>query len=190
MKHIKQLHNAMLLSLRAWLPLAVIITAVFLGIYFSSQYIVRSLAVEEQVKISADVMRYLNEGGNPMALNANAPVDIEKTLSPYIVFYTLDILPMTSSVTLDGERPILPFGVYAQVKERGEHRLTWQPKRGLRQAIVLNHLEGPTPGYLLVGKSLKESERTICGLWYILSVMWAITMLGSFFVVSVVNKKT
>lgn len=180
----------MLLSLRAWLPLAVVITAIFLAIYCSSQYIVRSFAVEEQVKIAADVVRYLNEGGNPMALNANVPVDIEKTLSPYIVFYTLDILPMTSSVVIDNERPILPFGVYAHVKERGEHRLTWQPKPGLRQAVVLNYLDGPTAGYLLVGKSLKEAERTICGLWYILSVMWAITMLVSFFVVSVVNKKS
>ena len=179
----------MLLSLRAWLPMAVIITAVFLAIYCSSQYIVRSLANEEQVRIAAEVSRYLKEGGNPMTMNSSAPADIEQILSPYIIFYTLDLHPMVSSAMLDGAPAMLPFGVYAHVKERGEHRVTWQPKPGVRQAVVLNYIEGPTPGYLLVGKSLKETERTTCGLWYILSVMWAITMLASLFVVSVVNKK-
>ncbi len=188
MKHIRRIHLSLLSAFRAWIPLAVAITGIFIALYCTGQFILRSLANEEQVRISADVVRYLEGGGDPMALNSPMPTDIGTGLAPYIIFYSLDLRAMAGSGLLDNESPVLPRGVYEFTKKWGEHRLTWQPKPDVRHAVLMRHLDTPTAGYLLVGKSLKETERTICVLWSILSALWALTMLLSLLATAIIKK--
>jgi hypothetical protein len=56
---------------------------------------------------------------------------------------------------LRGERPCPMPGMMAQP---GETRFTWQPAPGVRAAAVLTAYHGSAPGYVLAGRSLRETE--------------------------------
>jgi hypothetical protein len=64
---------------------------------------------------------------------------------------------IASSAKLDNQIPPLPAGVFNDAKNK-ELRFTWQPEVGVREAVVMTHFNGPTPGYILAGRSLREVE--------------------------------
>jgi len=59
--------------------------------------------------------------------------------------------------------------------------VTWQPARGVRQAVTLVYHEsaGVSPVYVLVGHPLRDIEHRSCTLFYLIEFAWAMTMLGS-----------
>src|SRR5207247_1903018 len=67
--------------------------------------------------------------------------------------------PVASSARLSGAIPIPPNGVFANVRQAGEERLTWEPQPGVRSATVITRVDGPTPGFVLAGRSLREVEQ-------------------------------
>jgi hypothetical protein len=65
-------------------------------------------------------------------------------------------------------------------KEKGINKITWQPKVGVRNAIVVE----PYPhGWILAGRSLKVVE-TEEGKWErIILLIWLLTEIGGYLVV-------
>ena len=43
-------------------------------------------------------------------------------------------------------------------RQHGEERLSWQPRRGVRIAAVVQRVGGAHPGFVLAGRSLREVE--------------------------------
>jgi hypothetical protein len=83
---------------------------------------------------------------------------------------------IASSAMLDGKTPILPSGVLASAKQKGEVRFTWQPKSNVRSAVVIDYYKGLNSGYVLVGRSIKEVENRIDNLQLIVLLGWALTL--------------
>ena len=170
-----------------WLPLGMAITLVCGTVYASARFILRSEANDPQIQVAEDTVRFLdNEGVYPEMLN-QFPVPIGKSLSSYVVLYNLDKEPIAGGAELGGELPALPSGVFDYAKQNGEHRFTWQPKPGVRQAAVLLYHAGKNPGYVLAGRSLREVEVREYTLLSLVGFGWVVTILCSFLVALVLS---
>jgi hypothetical protein len=109
----------------------------------------------------------------------SAKVDLARSLAPYLIVFDEAGQPLASSAELDGQVPPLPTGVLDRARAVGEHRVTWQPRPDVRSAAVIVHHAGPRPGFVLVGRSLREVERRVDGLTLMVGLAWAATLAGS-----------
>jgi hypothetical protein len=67
-------------------------------------------------------------------------------------------------------------------RRNGSDRITWQPAANVRQAIVVVHFGGPRPGFVMAGRSLRESEYRSDQVLQIVGVAWAATLLATLLV--------
>ena len=52
----------------------------------------------------------------------------------------------------------LPAGVFDFAKTQGEHEITWQPRSGVRMAMVVISSNFSPVGFIVAGRSLQEVE--------------------------------
>ena len=52
----------------------------------------------------------------------------------------------------------LPAGVFDFAKTQGEHEITWQPRSGVRMAMVIVSSNVSPVGFVAAGRSLQEVE--------------------------------
>lgn len=156
---------------------AAVIVTIFTGVFFVAvQQNYRSYANDPQVQIASDVATKIKAGKSIEKFFADS-VDLENSLSPFIALYDEHAQPIRSSGLLDGKIPRLPPGVFAYVKNQGEHRVTWQPRPGIRMAMVILRSNFSPVGYIAVGRSLDEIEIREEGLREMTMMSWLI-MIG------------
>jgi hypothetical protein len=63
-------------------------------------------------------------------------VDMNTSLSPFIVVYDKAGRPVAGSGYLDNKLPSIPVGVLTASANRAYHRVTWEPRTGLNFAAV------------------------------------------------------
>lgn len=85
---------------------------------------------------------------------------------------------IASSGRLHGQLRTVPEGVLKSVKANGEERVTWQPEPGVRMATVVVKNPGSSGGFIVVGRSLYETETRIQQLGSLLFLGWAATLVG------------
>jgi hypothetical protein len=176
--------------LKTWLPLAVIVTCLSGLIYLTIQQNIRISANDPQIQIAEDISSQLAEGQNPQDFIPSTKTELSKSLATYIMLFDQNGKLTGSSVTLNGNNPVVPQGVFTSAKKSAtnETRFTWQPQRGVRSAVVLDYYKGPIPGFVLIGRSIKEIEIRETQQEYIIFAGWAVTMLASLLAVFVLNK--
>lgn len=165
--------------LRAWLPMAFIISILFGSIYLTVWQNVRQSANDPQIQIAQDYARILQDGKNPQEIAGQIQIDLSKSLSFFVIIFDDSGKPIVSQAVLDGRIPTPPKGVFEYVKAHKEDRITWEPKPGIRLASVLERFEGAKPGFILAGRSLKEIESRVDDLGRKLIIGWAVSILGS-----------
>jgi hypothetical protein len=179
-KHMKTLKAI----LRAWLPLAVAVTGVFGLVYVTSQQMLRMGANEPQARIAQDWAAALAQGAAPDSIGSGGKVDIAASLSTFVAVYDDAGKTVATSGLLHGADPILPAGVFDYTRRNGEDRVTWQPEPGVRIAAVVERYGGARPGFVVAGRSLRESERRD-GLMMLISVVaWLATLAATFVTVA------
>lgn len=145
-------------TLKIWLPLAATTTALSGLIYLSVQQNFRQGANDPQIQIAQDSAQALQSGKPAQEVVGQIQVDLNKSLASFIIIFN-DAQKLTASqAVLDGRIPTPPKGVFDYTRTHKEDRVTWQPKTNLRIAAVLERFEGSNPGFVLVGRSLKEVE--------------------------------
>lgn len=177
----------MLKTFKHWVPLAIIITALCGLLLVAVQQNYRQNADDPQVQISEDIAAIVEGGEDPSGLNQQSQTDISKSLATFIVVYGDDGKPVAGNAQLDGKLPELPSGVLDYAKQNHQNRITWQPKDGLRFATIITRYEGTTPGYIMVGRSLREIERRKADATLIIAIGWLATMAASFISVFAFN---
>ena len=85
-------------------------------------------------------------------------IDIAQSLSTFVALYDANGKPLRSSGYLDGKMPELPAGVFDFAKSHGEHQVTWQPRSGVRMAMVIISSNSSPVGFVAAGRSLQEVE--------------------------------
>ncbi len=155
---------------------AMVIITIITGILYAGvQQNYRTNANDPQVQIATDIATKI-KSGKSMARFFTDSVDIESSLSPFVTLYDDHAQPIRSSGLLNGKIPQLPPGIFEFVKNRGEDRVTWQPRPGVRMAMVILRSNFSPVGYIAVGRSLNEIELREAGLSKMIMMSWAIMM--------------
>ncbi|MCX6715205.1 MAG: hypothetical protein NTX72_05340 [Candidatus Uhrbacteria bacterium] len=106
-------------------------------------------------------------------------VDIGSSLLPWIQVYDESGEVLYSSVSISDVQstPRVPRGILEWVTKHGEDRVTWQPQKDLRQAIVVTKFNGLRNGYIVAGRSLKEIEKREGELDKVIAIGWMVMMI-------------
>ena len=164
--------------LRAWLPYAAVITLMCGTIYITVQQNFRQNANDPQIQIAENAAYAIAMGADPHYLPDSQVIDMAESISPFIIIYDHDLHPIASDATLHGTIPTPPAGVFAYAKSHGENRLTWQPERSVRNAtVVVPYTFNDQSGFVLAGRSLRETERRVEALTLNLTIAWFCSML-------------
>lgn len=143
-------------------------TGLALALYAIPQQVLRQGANDPQIQMATDLAALLGRYGVADGLNQRAllhsagVVDMARSLSPFLIVYNDQGLPLGSNAQLNGQTPAPPKGVFDYVRQHGEERLSWQPvlggEHGVRIAAVMERVNGPQPGFVLAGRNIREVE--------------------------------
>lgn len=165
-----------------WLPLAsVIVMLGFVG-YGLSQFVVRSSVDETPAQIAVNISDAI-KAGTPVAelIPANAQSDLATEFAPFVILYDGTGTPISSTAILEKSIPIISKNTLEKSKKTGESRITWEPKKDVRLAIVIKPFPGEESGYILSGKSLHEADIRIKSLCNIATTGTIATLILSLF---------
>ncbi len=163
----------------AWLPLAVAFTGLTGLVYLVAQQNLRLGANEPQIQLAEDAATRLAAGVDPADVVAKGNVNVASSLSPFITVYDAARKIAASNARLDGQTPDLPAGVLDYTLAHGRDRVTWQPRTGVRQAIVAVYFHGRKTGFVVAGRSLREVEKRVDTLGAIVGAAWLVILLAS-----------
>jgi hypothetical protein len=159
-----------------WLILALVTSAFCALVYTTIQQTLRQGANDPQIQMAKDLANALENGRTTSSLMPAYMVDLKNSLGTFVSLYDEQGNQTASSGVLDGQSPELPKGVLDYVRKHGEDRITWQPKPGVRIATVVTGYSGAHPGFVLVGRSLREVEKRIDQITLFCAVTWLLTL--------------
>lgn len=160
-------------TLRLMLPISVVLTMLSALLYVVVQQVYRASANDPQVQIAHDAAQMLEAGVMPASLISSTTTDIGRSLGTYMLLFDDNGSPVAGSGLLNAKLPVLPRGVFDYARQHGENRITWQPEPGIRQAIVVERVNGANAGFIVAGRSLRETEQRIDQLTLMVGVGWA-----------------
>ena len=164
----------------AWLPVAVVATVLAGTSYVVTQQVTRSSADDAPRALAQRAADTLSHGGKPAAVTPGAPVDLATDLGPFLVVYGPDGRVRASTARLDGVMPVVPPGVLAEARQHGIDRVTWQPRPGVREAVIaLPWQSATTAGVVVAGASLQPAEARVDQMTMLLLIGWLVAMIGS-----------
>jgi hypothetical protein len=159
-----------------WLPLLFLITPIMASIYIAGQQYLRHSANFPQVTMAESGALQLAEGTSAATLVGSTTVALDASPDPFISVFDGQGRLIASTAQLDGMTPVPPLGVFDYTRANGEDMFTWQPASGVRSAAVLLHYNGNTPGFILVGRSLRQVEDLED--WFLSIIFWIWIALG------------
>lgn len=179
-----------LFFLKTWFLLAMSTTLICALVYLVIQQGLRQTANDPQIQMAEDNAALLNAGKQASDYNALEKIDIAKSLSPYLIIYNSQGKPIASDGKLNDISPTLPSGVFDAATQKGQNRITWQPRATIRSALVIVPYKD---GYVVAGRSLREVEQRESNLLITSVIVWAFTIIltlaTTFFFYKNENKK-
>jgi hypothetical protein len=142
-------------------------------LYAALQQDLRLGADDPQVALARATADRLDAGSPPSALVSNDQADLSRSLDPFVLVFDAGGRLLASSVTVQGQPPDYPAGVFDSARARGETRVTWQPAPGVRSATVAVPWRG---GYVVAGRSLLLTEEHIDQIGVLIAAGWLGTL--------------
>lgn len=163
-------------SLITHVAAAIIITGVMMAMYATVQQAHRSTANDPQLQLARDISARLS--GNKVITNMlpDDTIDLANSLGTFVALYDAKGDAMQSTGLLDGKMPQIPAGVFDYAKTNKEDVLTWQPRNGVRMAMVVEAVSSPQVAYVAVGRSLQEVEERESNLTMMILITWLACM--------------
>ena len=163
---------------RWFLPMA-LVWSLAAGLTVLVQHeVLRLQADDPQLAMAGDAARRLEGGADPQSVLPATAVDLARDQSPFVAVYDASGAALASSATLRGQPPSLPAGVLQFAQRNGGHRLSWQPQPGLRQALVIVPVHGRGAGFVVAGRSLRETERRKLQVLHLGLIAWVAGLLA------------
>ncbi|MCA1596360.1 MAG: hypothetical protein LC772_08055 [Chloroflexi bacterium] len=150
-------------------------------VYASVQQNFRQSANDPQIAMAGDAIAGLRSGRTPSEVVPSEKVNFAASLSPYLMVLDESGDPLASSGEMDGRVPRIPEGVLEYVRTHGEERVTWQPRRDARCAIVVQRVRVGQVGFVVAGRSLREVEDREAQLTRMAGVGWIAALLAAAF---------
>ena len=174
--------NVIVPVLKSWLPLSAVITLLCGIVYLVVQQNYRSNANDPQIQMAEDVAFDLSRGIEPKSLVSSSSIEISRSLKPFIIIYDEKGNGVAADGLLDQKIPTLPHGVLDFTRDHIEDAITWQPRSGVRNALVIEYVpNGPFKGFVVAGRSLRVVEQRESMLIKQIAVGWIVS-LGLLFV--------
>ena len=123
-----------------------------------TQQSIRLGANEEPMRLATDTKLKLDGGQNVSAVISSDKVNINESLSAFVMIYDKNKKLIATSGMMGSAEPSYPSGVFDVVAKKGEDRVTWQTADKHRFASVAIKYND---GYIVAAKSLVESEKLI-----------------------------
>lgn len=171
-----------------WIPIAVTVTIIYGVFYGTWQQMLRQGANSPQLQVAEDTAHAIESGKDPSTFVVGDTIKMEESLSQFIIVYDDEGRVIASSGSLHGKTPVPPSGVFTYTRDNIEDRLTWEPEAGARFAAVLRRYEGKNPGFVLVARSLRETEKRIAALSGLLFFAWIFTLFASYLSIRIARK--
>ena len=164
---------------------ALILTGLATGLAFAlysiPQQVLRQGANDPQIAMAGDLVVRLEQGVAPADAVPAGSVDLSRSLTPFLIAYDDQGRPLASQAQLNGKIPTPPSGVFDNVRQHGEARISWQPvlgsEHGVRVAAVIQRVNGEHPGFVLAGRNMREVEAREEQVEHMAGLTW-IGMLG------------
>lgn len=153
-----------------------LITLVLGLVYVTAQQNYRGNANDPQVQVVSDISNRLNRMAPVEQYFPDDTIDLTQSLGLFVVLYDREGRPLRSSALFKGSAPKLPGGVFDFVKTHGEERVTWQPQRGVRMAMVIRSVNSGSVGFAAAGRSLREVEAREEDLRWMVFVVWMLSI--------------
>lgn len=166
--------------LRAWSPVAVICTVVLLIVYLAVASTYRQNANDPQVELVENLSAALSTGIPASFLFNNvARVDMNTSLSLFaIAFDDTGKILATSGFNATSTPYIPPIGVFEYVRSHGQDRVTWEPVKSKRYALVMDNFKlASSSGFVMAARSLRETELRKAQLGSNMFVGWLLLMI-------------
>lgn len=137
-----------------------------------------TVAVQQDLRIGAndvpqqlaeDGARALDGGADPAAVVGAGVVPIDSSLAPFVVVFDAQGALLATNGSLAGRPPSPPTGVLQTAKATGRDAVTWQPRTGVRVALVALPWKG---GTIVAGGSLRVIESRIEAIEALVAVGW------------------
>jgi hypothetical protein len=165
-----------------WLPYAAVITLLCGIIFITTQQNFRSAADDPQYQLVEDGAAAINTGADPKSLvNPAQLIEISKSLAPFTVIYDAAGNLIASNANLDGKALTIPRGVLNYIEEHGSDAATWQPRPGVRLAMV--GIKSDAGKVVIAGRSLRKVEERIARLGEQVLFGWGCSLIGLLIVV-------
>ena len=129
------------------------------------QGLLRSGADQPQLQMAKRYTSAIASGEKPEAAIPSGDIDLQHSLEPFVIFYNDQGVPVSGNAHLNQAIPTPPPGVFNYVRTHGIDRISWQPQPDVRIATILIRVNGPTPGFILAGRSLRVVEEQV-GLFF------------------------
>jgi hypothetical protein len=171
--------------MKVWIPLAVAATCAIGFAYLVGQQSWRLGVDGMSEQLASDGSVAVAAGADPESVAGTGTVDIATSIAPWVVVFGKDGKPVAGSGLLDGKLAQPPAGVFKSAQDGGPHgdRVTWQPRQGIREAIVVHTVKSGPGGFVVAGRSLHEAEAQIDTLGMLAAAAWLATMAASLFAV-------
>jgi energy-converting hydrogenase Eha subunit F len=179
-----------------WLYAAIAVTGVCATIYLAVQQNYRQSLNDPQIQIAEDAAARLDAGDVPAAVvpRMGSLVNLDTSLATWVAVYDASGLPLESSGQLDNAPPQPPKNLFDPSTWRSlktfpqsggnETRVTWQPRDGVRQALIIVHAQNGM--FVVSGRNMRTTEDRIIQLGENMLLAWAFT-LGCLLVASFVG---
>jgi hypothetical protein len=158
------------------LTLGLILTLWGGGASLTFQQMLRRGANQPQIQMAASYAAAIASGVKPDVVIPSNYVDLEQSLEPFAIFYDDHGTPTASNGHLNQAIPSPPSGVFRYLRSHDTDTVTWQPQPNVRIAAVIHRVAGPSPGFILAGRSLRMVEEQE-------SLFWRMVFLGFFLLV-------
>ena len=156
------------------LAIAIIITVLSGLIYATVQQSYRSGANDPQLQLAKDISAALKNNRSIDQLLPKDSIEISESLSPFVILYNNNGEPVQSTGLLDGHLPKMPKGVFEFTRKNKEDVLTWQPRKGVRMAMVVESVQSSGIAFVAAGRSLQEVEKRESNLIIMVFIGWLI----------------
>ncbi len=154
-----------------------VLTIVMGTIYVSVQQSYRFNANDPQIQIARDIAGKIKDGSSFEKIFPRDSVDISEGLGVFALLCDSTGRPVRYSGFLDNKPPQLPSGVFEYAGIHREDWITWQPRQGIRMAMIVIRTNRSPFSYVAVGRSLKEVEIRVHALGEMVLICWLLSML-------------
>ena len=155
---------------------AVVITGLCLLVYATVQQNHRSNANYPQLQLARDIANRVASNQQYEHLLPTDRIELSQSLGLFVTLYNNNGMPVQSTGMLDGKLPQIPKGVLDFARSNKEDVLTWQPREGVRQAVVIESTGNADKGFVMAGRSLEEVERHESNLVQMVFIAWVCCM--------------